>query len=663
VPPAGTGLISGSVLQDTNFNSFIDFADTPLSGVQVMLQSQTGTFLAQTFTDVNGAYAFANLAAGTYRVVQVAPANFTALAAFAGSGAFVLNATTIQVGSAGGASVNNNFLDRATVVSPTVGTISGSVLRDLNGNGVIDAGDAPASGVIVQLFTQLNVLVAQTTTDANGAYAFANIPPGFYRVVEVVPAGTTASASFAGTNGSVLSSTILQVTSVAGAISGNNNFLLGAPVSVTATISGSVLQDNNGTGTINAGDTALQGVVVQLRNQFGSFLANAVTDVNGAYAFSGLAPGTYQVVQIVPANSTAVAAFAGAGGVVLNATTIQVSVNSNVSGNNNFLDRSTVVSPTVGILSGSVVSDVNGNGFIDANDTGLPGVTIVLFNGLGTFIAQTTTDANGAYAFNNLPPGSYQILQVLPSGVTALTSTLLAANVVAGTNQGNNNFLDRTSVVSPTVGAISGSVVQDINGNGVIGPGDTGVAGVTVQLFTQLGVFISQTTTDANGAYAFANIPPGSYQLSMIVPGGFTAVTSTVLVASAVAGTNQGNNNFLIRSNSVVTGANTISGFAIRDTNLNGVADNELGLAGMIIVLRNSSNIPIASTTTDVTGGFSFSGLANGSYTLTATPPAGLTNTNAIPGQGGVRLSASTISVTTSAGTTSYPSQLFLAGP
>ena len=79
--------------------------------------------------------------------------------------------------------------------------------------------------------------------------------------------------------------------------------------------------------------------------------------------------------------------------------------------------------------------------------------------------------------------------------------------------------------------------------------------------------------------------------------------------------------------------------------------------------LRNASNIPIASAVTDVTGVFSFPGLAAGTYTLTATPPAGLTNTNAIPGMGGIRLSAAAIQVTTTAGATSYPSQLFLAGP
>src|SRR5205807_2548416 len=140
-------------------------------------------------------------------------------------------------------------------------------------------------------------------------------------------------------------------------------------------------------------------------------------------AFSGLAAGTYQVEQIVPANFIAVAPFPGPGGVVINSTTIQVSVNGSVSGSNNFLDRSTVVSPTVGSLSGSVVSDANGNGVIDAGDTGVPGVTVQLFTQLNSFIAQTTTDANGAYAFTNLPPGAYQVVEVVPFGMNAVTST------------------------------------------------------------------------------------------------------------------------------------------------------------------------------------------------------------------------------------------------
>jgi len=81
------------------------------------------------------------------------------------------------------------------------------------------------------------------------------------------------------------------------------------------------------------------------------------------------------------------------------------------------------------------------------------------------------------------------------------------------------------------------------------------------------------------------------------------------------------------------------------------------------VTLRNAFNLVIANTTTGVTGAFVFTGLPSGSYTVTATPPFGLTNTNAIPGQGGTRLNAATIGITTTLGITSYPGQLFLAGP
>src|SRR5438093_761443 len=134
------------------------------------------------------------------------------------------------------------------------------------------------------------------------------------------------------------------------------------------------------------------------------------------------------------------------------------------------------------------------------------------------------------------------------------------------------------------------------------------------------------------------------------------------LTVTVVARTHRGNTNFVDSSVGPPAGTNTISGFAIRDLNLNGIADNEPGLAAMVVVLSGASG-QIASVVTDVTGIFSFSGLAGGTYTLTATPPAGLSSTNAIPGQGGTKLSASSISVTTTPGTTSYAGQLFLAGP
>ncbi len=83
----------------------------------------------------------------------------------------------------------------------------------------------------------------------------------------------------------------------------------------------------------------------------------------------------------------------------------------------------------------------------------------------------------------------------------------------------------------------------------------------------------------------------------------------------------------------------------------------------MVITLRDSVGNVLNQVTTNATGAFSFSGLAEGTYRMTATPPPGLFNTNAIPGQGGPRFGSATIIVTTQPGLDNFPGHLFLAGP
>jgi serine-aspartate repeat-containing protein C/D/E len=365
-------------------------------------------------------------------------------------------------------------------------------------------------------------------------------------------------------------------------------------------------------------------------------------------------------------------------------TAMLVTVAANVnSGNNNFLDRG-LQAPAI---SGSVVQDLNGNGGVNVPpDRGLPGVQVLLQNTSGQTLQSFTTDINGAWAFRNLQPGTYRVVQVVPAsfaaiaafpgpGGVALSPTTLQVTVTFG-ESGNNNFLDRLTQVSPTVGIISGSVLRDSNGNGRVDvPPDLPLPGVPIQLFTQSGIFIAQSTTDLHGAWAFLNVPPGFYRVAEVVPAGYVPVnafpgpgggfaeSTTALRITAVAGVNVGSNNFLLQVSGPPPVSNTISGYAIRDRNLNGVPDGEPGLAGMTVTLRDAFNNAIASVVTGVTGSFSFSSLGSGTYTLTVVPPPGLFSTNAVPGQGGIRLSAAAIRLTTSSGTTSYPGQLFLAGP
>jgi len=99
-------------------------------------------------------------------------------------------------------------------------------------------------------------------------------------------------------------------------------------------------------------------------------------------------------------------------------------------------------------ITGMVFSDINGDGIFRHRDSGIAGVTVVLKTKgrrkLVTY-ATTTTDASGNYSFVGLPAGTYQISEIVPSGVHNVTLptglvynlTISSQQVVAGKNFGN----------------------------------------------------------------------------------------------------------------------------------------------------------------------------------------------------------------------------------
>jgi CshA-type fibril repeat protein len=83
-----------------------------------------------------------------------------------------------------------------------------------------------------------------------------------------------------------------------------------------------------------------------------------------------------------------------------------------------------------------------------------------------------------------------------------------------------------TSVPSVTVGD---KVWRDLNGDGYQGPGDGGIAGVTVTLRTVngkpvkdlFGKTVKPMVTDARGAYSFTGLPAGRYKVVVTYPSNF----------------------------------------------------------------------------------------------------------------------------------------------
>ena len=198
----------------------------------------------------------------------------------------------------------------------------------------------------------------------------------------------------------------------------------------------------------------------------------------------------------------------------------------------------------LGSISGNVKEDVDNN---DTGDVNLVNVQIDLLDSTGAVVATRFTDSDGNYVFNDLPMGSYTVVETnLPNYVDVsdtdppndnmISVTLSVGGVV---NSTDNDFVDElvsdapsvssipseTPTVSPgptntgvpsaspsegILGSISGTVLEDLDNNDT---GDVGLANVTITLLDSTGTPVATTTTDSAGNFVFNDVPLGSYTL------------------------------------------------------------------------------------------------------------------------------------------------------
>ncbi|MCW5849558.1 MAG: hypothetical protein KIT87_05720 [Anaerolineae bacterium] len=558
-----------------------------LSGVTVQLVNpSTNTVVATTTTSPSGVYLFQNVTAGPYIVRETTPAGFTPT-----------TPTNVPVFAPSGGVAIADFGNQQT------GRVAGTVFNDVNGDGVQNVIEVGVSGVTVQLVNPTtNTVVATTTTGANGDYAFTGVAAGPYIVRETTPAGFTPTTP-----------TNLAVSVPAGG-SANADF----GVQQTGRINGVVYYDHNMNGVQDGPESGLGGVVVSLYapgpdNVLGSaddvLLATTTTVAGGGYSFSPVSPGSYLVRQTVPL-----------GYVPTTPVNVPVVVPAGGAGQANFGDVQT------GLVNGTVFYDWNGSTVQDPGEAGVSGVTVRLYSPgpdgfLGTvddvLVATTTTASNGTYSFTAVTPGSYLVRELTPAGFT--TTTPSAKPVVVppnGVGVADFGLLQ--------VGALSGTVFNDLNGNGVQEPSEPGIGGVTVDLLNPNTLAVIGTTTTAgDGRYGFNGLTPGSYLVRETDPAGFSSTTPNQ-VAAFVPVNGAATVDFGDRA------IGTISGVSFYDWNANGVQDpGETGIGGVTIQLvdPNTSTI-LATTTTAVSdGSYLFTNLAAGSYQVRETDPLGFTST------------------------------------
>ncbi len=280
----------------------------------------------------------------------------------------------------------------------------------------------------------------------------------------------------------------------------------------------------------------------------------------------------------------------------------------------------------------------------DGSTTGIPGVVVELQNDYcnpGVDCPTAVTDANGNYLFTGVGLGDYTV--VVKEGVDGLTqvydpdSTMDGQHPVsittAGTEYLDADFWYAASASASTTGTIGDRIWNDANGDGIQDMGESGIGGITVEL--QDGVCTPSdncltTTTAADGSYSFTNLPAGNYTIEVTDPPAGTTQTgdpdgtvnnSTTVILSA-------GQVFLTADFGYQYDEAATSDIGDRiwfDTNEDGIQDaGESGLAGVTVVLKDSSGKVIAADVTDGNGNYLFPDVPPGTYTVEVTDANGV---------------------------------------
>ena len=513
------GTVRGSVFADKNDNGVRDEGENGLPGVTVRLMSEEEGEAFITEIGADGNYLFDAVMPGTYYLEYTLPEN----AVFAR----VTNGGNTISGEGTGRSDSFAMSSGIEMEGPecgalTLGRIEGSAYMDHDGDGITSAGEEAAASLTVTLTpsrAELDEITA--TTGEDGSFVLEAIRPDDYTLTVTCPEHYVLSRT---------DNLALPLTAGKDTQKAKLTVVMGAEwigqklgTVMPAAVSGQLWLDENNNGLFDAGESTPAGYEVTVTDdRTGKVFDTLRTDEEGRFATSGMIPGSFSLS--FPLDEQTIAPKPG---------------NSDFQEENGRLVLPAVVltenEHRDGILLGIVrYTAIGGTLWIDRGDTidTLSGAQITLKDGDGNVLKTLTTAENGAYRFDKLMPGTYQLEAVMPEGcvviepgdrrlstdqVSVLTETL--------NRTGSSDLIElkmaedqlRMNIGCVLPGRMGDLCWLDTDGDGLQGMDEPGIPGVKIELLRD-GEIIAETVSDQYGFYRFYDLYPAAYTLRVTPP-------------------------------------------------------------------------------------------------------------------------------------------------
>ena len=372
--------------------------------------------------------------------------------------------------------------------------------------------------------------------------------------------------------------------------------LCGSPVPLPpGTVTGTVFYDANRNGIHDSCDSPIESAHVVVTGTNGT-TGSADTDATGAFKVTNAPPGDDQVTLLAGQDSVwpITTLAAGQTGNAVHVTSSETVAGIEIGS----ASRAAYIADTVSV-SGVIFLDANGNGIVDKDECGLPSASATMQVAAGGRTAILQSD--GSYGMMELAANATDSIRVDYSYAGAGISQpypqqLSPTNGIPG-NTPCSRTVATTQRYAPTIfeanvgfkeagsqATVSGTVFDDVNGNGVRDQGEATVPNVSINLYGSISDSCGakgsvNLFSDASGNFLVGSLPPGDY---------FANLSSTPLASSIVSSTIGSVRPFSIKegSNQLEIPALVIPGASVRvvafdDINHNGTQDGgEAPVAG-----------------------------------------------------------------------------------